>query len=132
MPQITECGVPPWPDMQDLINNCTETVPQKRPTVIITTIDICNQQEFSLAYDILEQMFSLCKSQIPEYDLKILEFMAWKFLAYGKPHKFLTISIDPIKTYILNYPKVLKFDVWHCCIKVWKKIEIDFKNWKCM
>ncbi|KAJ8046650.1 Leucine-rich repeat serine/threonine-protein kinase 2 [Holothuria leucospilota] len=32
MPQITECGVPPWPDMQDLINNCTETIPQKRPT----------------------------------------------------------------------------------------------------
>ncbi|PIK45592.1 hypothetical protein BSL78_17559, partial [Apostichopus japonicus] len=32
IPQITECGVSAWPDMQDLINNCTENAPQKRPT----------------------------------------------------------------------------------------------------
>lgn len=59
MPQITECGVPPWPDMQDLINNCTETVPQKRPTVIIAATEGFNHFGFFMAYNAQTISFSL-------------------------------------------------------------------------
>ena len=33
LPPITQQGIPPWPDLQELIDHCTEQLPEDRPTV---------------------------------------------------------------------------------------------------
>ena len=41
---ISTHHVPPWPDVEDVIQHCLKTAPEKRPTVsTFTLIETCSQ-----------------------------------------------------------------------------------------